>query len=94
MNDSEAMRRLRWKCRRGMLELDLILEGFVEGGYTSLSEQQRETFDRLLAQDDPVLHSWFMRQSVPEDKELAAMVEYVLINRDSDDKGDENAPIR
>ena len=69
--------RLRWKCRRGMLELDLVLLPFLDEHYAPLSEYQKQIFERLLEEEDPVLQSWFMRHKVPEDKKLAAMVEYI-----------------
>jgi len=69
--------RLHWKCRRGMLELDLVLLSFLEKNYENLSEHEQHVFERLLDEEDPVLQSWFMRQVIPEDKELAAMVEYI-----------------
>lgn len=69
--------RLRWKCRRGMLELDLVLLSFLDKHYDALTEQQKKTFEKLLEEQDPTLHSWFMRQAIPEDKEIADMVEYI-----------------
>jgi len=69
--------RLRWKCRRGMLELDLLLLSFLDKHYANLSDHEKEVFERLLDEEDPVLQSWFMRQVVPEDNETASMVEYI-----------------
>lgn len=54
MSEAEA-RRLRWRCRRGYLELDLILQTFVRDAYWELSEEQRAAFHRLLALPDSVL---------------------------------------
>jgi len=42
------LNRLRWHCRRGMLELDLLLEGFLDEGYTDLDDDGRRLFARLL----------------------------------------------
>ena len=69
--------RLRWKCRRGMLELDLVLLPFLDHHYEGLSDQKKIIFERLLEEQDPVLQSWFMHQVVPQDNELAAMVDYI-----------------
>jgi len=69
--------RLRWKCRRGMLELDLLLLPFLEDHFDDLSEKQKTIFERMLDEEDPVLHSWFMHHVIPEDKEFAAMVDYI-----------------
>ena len=47
--------RLRWRCRRGMLELDLVLERFLGENYTKLTVQQQAEFDALLDLPDQVL---------------------------------------
>jgi antitoxin CptB len=67
--DREVLR-LRWQCRRGMLELDLLLNRFLETGYPDLGEAERVTFNRLLAYQDQVLHDWFMGHAVPADGDL------------------------
>ncbi len=70
--------RLKWACRRGMLELDVLFLPFVETGFHDLSEEEKETFEKLLTCDDPDLFAWFMgHQSCPE-PELASMVEHIL----------------
>jgi antitoxin CptB len=44
--------RVRWHCRRGLLELDLILARFLERHYEGLDQAQRQAFDRLLEAPD------------------------------------------
>jgi len=44
--------RVRWHCRRGLLELDIILTRFLESGYPRLSEAQRAVFSGLLEYAD------------------------------------------
>ncbi len=70
--------RLRWACRRGMLELDVLFMPFVEEAYDGLTDQQKDTFERLLEQQDPELFSWFMGHKVCEDEELNTMVQFIL----------------
>jgi antitoxin CptB len=70
--------RLRWACRRGMLELDVLFMPFVEHAYDDLSDQQKIAFERLLEQDDPELFAWFMGHEQCQDEELAAMVKLIL----------------
>ncbi|MFO1322115.1 MAG: succinate dehydrogenase assembly factor 2 [Burkholderiales bacterium] len=40
--------RVRWHCRRGLLELDLVLTRFLESHYPSLDAEGRKTFSALL----------------------------------------------
>ena len=70
--------RLRWACRRGMLELDVLLAPFVEQGYDALTQQQKQDFERLLACDDPDLFAWFMGHAKSSDPTLQALVQLIL----------------
>ena len=70
--------RLRWACRRGMLELDVLFMPFVEEAYDLLSDKDKDIFERLLAEQDPELFAWFMGHKICEDEELNAMVQFIL----------------
>lgn len=74
--DSKA--KLKWACRRGMLELDVLFEPFVDEAYDALDEKQKYVFQRLLAGEDPELFAWFMGHEVCPDDELRGMVELIL----------------
>lgn len=71
-------KRLRWACRRGMLELDILFLPFVEEAYDELSEAQKAVFRRLITCDDPDLFAWFMGHQTCEDEELDGMVKLML----------------
>lgn len=69
-----AENRLRWQCRRGMLELDACLSHFNDAVYASLTVHEQADFVRLLMQDDFQIFDWLTGQSdVPAD--LRAIVE-------------------
>ena len=70
--------RLKWACRRGMLELDVLLMPFVETGFHELAADEQEEFERLLTCDDPDLFAWFMGHQACEDEELNRMVHIIL----------------
>lgn len=70
--------RLKWACRRGMLELDVLFIPFVDEAYDDLSTKEQFTFERLLTCQDPELFAWFMGHEVCEDKELNEMVQHIL----------------
>jgi len=70
--------RLRWACRRGMLELDVLLAPFVEQGYDALTEPQKWQFEQLLACDDPDLFAWFMGHAKSPRPELQALVDLIV----------------
>lgn len=70
--------RLKWACRRGMLELDVLFIPFVDEAYDELSTQDQFTFERLLTCQDPELFAWFMGHEVCEDAELNEIVQFIL----------------
>lgn len=51
MNEAEQ-RRLAWRCRRGLLELDIVLQRFVNGQFGTLSLREQQAFDALLELPD------------------------------------------
>jgi len=76
---SEAeLNKFRWRSRRGMLELDLLLLPFFEEEFLNLPDEMQNTFVKLLEQDDPDLLMWFSRKGEPEDAGLAALVNLIL----------------
>ena len=69
--------RLRWKCRRGMLELDLLLRDFLDCGYTHLDAPERAVFEQLLDYPDAVLLEWLMGRIRPTDKDVVQLVDKI-----------------
>jgi antitoxin CptB len=65
--------RLRWRCRRGMLELDLVLERFLGENYVKLTEQQQAEFDALL--DLPDQDLWALIRS--DGTDASAVVQWL-----------------
>lgn len=74
MLDAREKARLAQHCRRGMLELDLILQRFLQQGLNQLSTQELKAFDALLNCPDPELYAWLMGYEDPEDEELKGIV--------------------
>lgn len=77
-SEAQQIRRLKWACRRGMLELDVLLEPFVDRHYQSLSAEHKQHFEKLLTCDDPELFAWFMGHEQCPQPQLAAMVALIL----------------
>ncbi|WP_163936750.1 succinate dehydrogenase assembly factor 2 [Paraferrimonas sp. SM1919] len=77
MTSSNQKARLKWACRRGMLELDVLFEPFVENHYDHLNEQQKMLFEELLTCDDPELFAWFMGHETPPRQDFLEMVNLV-----------------
>ena len=74
----EDLKRMRWASRRGMLELDLVLEPFVNECYAELDDSDRQRYRQLMECEDQELFGWFLQHGQPEDPELAKIVEKIL----------------
>jgi antitoxin CptB len=66
--------RIRWRCRRGLLELDLVLEAFVSKALSTMTEKELAEFARLLDASDNDLWDWVSARSEPADPALAELV--------------------
>ncbi len=74
----EDHRQMCWASRRGMLELDLVLEPFVKERYADLEAEDRSRYRRLMSCQDQELFGWFLKREVPDDPDLAAIVAAIL----------------
>jgi antitoxin CptB len=58
-----AKEKIRWQCRRGMLELDLLLGHFFEKQFENLSEAHQLLFVELLQEADQTLYRWLIKHN-------------------------------
>jgi antitoxin CptB len=70
----EPARRTLWRCRRGMKELDVLLERYARRMLPAASRADRQLLDRLLDLQDPVLAGYFLAGVEPPDPPIAALV--------------------
>ena len=66
MGDIDRVRKLKWLCRRGMKELDILLERFIDNHQDSLANGSWPDFEALLQTEDDVLWDWFQDSSSPD----------------------------
>lgn len=69
--------RIRWLCRRGMKELDVLLEAYMEREWPRAPAAERAAFLRLLECQDPDLWDWLSGRTIPAERELADVVSRV-----------------
>jgi antitoxin CptB len=67
--------RVRWQCRRGLLELDLVLAAFVERHFERLDASQRQVFKELLDHPDNDLLDLVMGRCESRDPRHKPVVE-------------------
>lgn len=66
----DEIKRLQWRCRRGMRELDLVFQTYLERCYESAPAAERAAFTRLIEETDADLYAWLMGYAHPSDREL------------------------
>jgi antitoxin CptB len=81
---SSERARLRWRCRRGMRELDILMCGYLEQSYDGASEADRAAFRALLELPDPELLYYFTGRQAPDDPELRRLVDLIASRRRTD----------
>lgn len=69
--------RLKWACRRGMLELDVLLRPFVDVAWDELNYQEKVLFEQFLTEDDPDLYAWLMGHQRCERPEYEALIVHI-----------------
>jgi antitoxin CptB len=74
--DSE-IGKLRWRCRRGMKELDLLLTRYVDERYRDATPDEQQAFRQLLDANDPLLYAYFLGRESPPDPVLSSLLERI-----------------
>ena len=68
---------LKWRCRRGMLELDILLNSYLDKNYDSMSQQQGDVFSKVLDYPDKVLLDLLMGEMQSTDRSVDALVKSI-----------------
>lgn len=58
----------RWRCRRGMKELDFILNRYLDATYGHMSAETKLLFNDLLEEQDMLLWYWLSGKQFPVDE--------------------------
>lgn len=74
MHTSLRQAKLQWHCRRGMLELDIILGRFLTERFMQLSDNDQNDFEKLLNSQDQDLFNWLVHKHIPTDPSLVHIV--------------------
>lgn len=75
MNDISIVdRKVIYRARRGLRELDLYFDPYVKQHYLHADSAEKATFARMVELEDPDLLDWFMETAQPDDAELAALI--------------------
>ena len=70
--------RLRWLCRRGMKELDLLMERYLDDHFVSASQQDQQAFRAILQMPDPELYDLVLGRTSSNDPDIARVIRVML----------------
>jgi len=71
---ASRLSQLKWRCRRGMRELDVLLQRYLEQRYASASQEEQQAFEALLELPDPQLFAYVVKREQPSDPHLVNVV--------------------
>jgi antitoxin CptB len=77
MDPEAELGKLRWRCRRGMKELDLLLIRYVEQHYRGAPRAQQEAFRALLEAPDPEIYAYCLGGERPPSPLLSSVVDRI-----------------
>jgi antitoxin CptB len=72
------MSRLRWRCRRGMRELDMLLLNYLDNSYPDAAATEQRAFRRLLTTPDPDILALLTGRAVNDDVHLSYVIKRLL----------------
>ena len=75
LDTMSELNRIRWHCRRGMLELDLVLTKFLDHRFDSLTPHQKELFVQLIDTSDNDLWDLISNRNSRENNHLKEIIE-------------------
>ena len=76
--DSRHLSELRWHCRRGMRELDVVLMRYMDRQYVAAAPEQQAAFETLLSLQDPEILALLTGRAVADDVPLQDVVQQLL----------------
>lgn len=72
-----AIGKLRWRCRRGMRELDELLTRYVDEQYDAAPVPYQAAFRQLLDSHDPLIYDYFLGRRIPDDPVICRLIERI-----------------
>ena len=78
LSGPDRVKKLRWKCRRGMKELDVLLEAFMAQQAESLSAGDWPQLEGLLGQEDDVLFDWISGRNLPAEPDMRELINRII----------------
>ena len=72
------LNRIKWQCRRGMKELDLMVQTFFDNEFLTLSDDDQKIFVKLLDESDLNLFRWLLRGEAPATDDFKHIIDIMV----------------
>ena len=72
--DLALQKRLRWQCRRGMLEMDFLLRRYIDTAFLSSTPEAKVSFEALLQLEDDVLWDYLLGIKTPSELDFQQLL--------------------
>ena len=76
-HETLGLQQVRWMARRGMLELDLLFNRFIDNKFQQLTIEEQYCLVDMLQEEDTKLYDWFFSSAVPKKEDWVKMVAMV-----------------
>ncbi len=80
--EPEQFSRIVWACRRGMLELDVLLGNFLKEVFVSLPINEKNIFIQILNENDQDLFNWLMKKEEPTNPHFLLIIKKIRHHAD------------
>mgnify|MGYP001326548064 FL=1 len=77
----EEKSRILWRCRRGIKEMDIVLQDFIKDSYDELNNENKSAFSKLLEEQDLDILNWVLGKDKPEDAALIEIIKKIRSSR-------------
>ena len=77
----EEKSRILWRCRRGIKEMDIVLQDFIKDSYDELNNENKSAFSKLLEEEDLDILNWILGKDKPEDAALIEIIKKIRSSR-------------
>ena len=78
---SDEKSRILWRCRRGIKEMDIVLQDFIKDSYDELNNENKSAFSKLLEEQDLDILNWILGKGKPEDTALIEIIKKIRSSR-------------
>jgi len=75
---NEDFGRLRWACRRGIRELDVLLTRYVDEKFPDAPAAEQAAFRRLLETQNPVIYAYCLGVEPAPNPEMRALISRIV----------------